>query len=275
MKIYKYIYFLVLIFSSCTHRSDLIHTLTRKEHADLQNLLNYLLFENQGVFVLFGSKPISEVILHPRKTEEEEKKLFASLPEFLKTQIKITHAPYDPYECWKTWKRKKDRYQIHDFLLVERNIENDFNSLSILIINVKSVLRIFNKHYAYFKNLFGQDFDPIVEIHEIKFSISAFWHCIFSDHIAKGLLFGYGEKNAESFAKMMQKDKKIENFDFSNSENLEPFVASKRKFSIPQFRSFKDEQIIQIYQREKEKIEEIYRNQDVVEITLKKLTGIL
>lgn len=164
--------------------------------------MTYLLFEHQGAFVLFGSKPLTEVILHPRMTEKDEEALFASLPVELQSKIKRIKAPYDPYACWELWKKKN--YQIQDFIFTERPLTENSSSISVIILNIKNTTSLLQKNYIYLKNLFGKDFDPLVEVHTITNSQSPFWRCLFSDHYAKGLLFGYGETNARLFTKMVQ-----------------------------------------------------------------------
>lgn len=234
--------------------------------------MNYFLFEKHVVFVLFGTKPMSEIILYPSKDKETEQKLFASLPKELQSQAKIVKYPYSIYECWNTWKRNQDLIAIQDFLVVERPLKFDPSAVAVFVVNIKETANILCKHYNYFKSLYGNDFDPKTEIYTLKKVDSAFWDRILEDHFSQGLLFGFGEKNSRCFAEAIRKKKDLKNVKFSYEKKIDHFNASKQNFSIPLFRSFEDEEIIRLYKRQQKEIKKIYRRGDTLEITLKKLT---
>lgn len=273
LKVYKYLFFVLFIFCPCTKSPSIVDLLPKEDRKDVLNLLNYFLFDHQVAFVLFGSKPMSEIILHQQKDEESEKKLLAALPKEIQKQAKIVKQPFNAYECWKTWKRNQARYDIRDFLFAERPLKIDPSAIVVFVINIEKTTDILSQYYDYFKSVFGGEFDPKREIHKIRDPDSLFWNSVLADHIAKGLLFGYGEKNARFFAKVIQEGLDDKNFKFSTTKQIDPYRASKRNFSIPKFRSLQDEKILGIYIREQKEIEEVYRKGDLLEITLKRLTG--
>ncbi|NGX59481.1 MAG: hypothetical protein KR126chlam3_00633 [Chlamydiae bacterium] len=252
-----------------------MNSVSKEDRKDLQNLMNYFLFDHHVAFVLFGSKPMCEIILQPSKNAEEEKRLLASLPKEMREKAEIVKYPYSPYDCWKTWKKNQHHFCMQNFMFAERSLKIDPSAIVVVVVNIENTISVLREHYEYFKGLFGEDFEPAIEVLALKEINSSFWDCILSDHIAQGLLFGYGERNARAFARMIQKGEDFENFDFSTTKKIARCKATNRNFSIPQFRSFEDEKILKIYQEEQKKIERIYLKEDVLEVTLKKLTGTL
>lgn len=215
---------------------------------------------------------MSEIILYPPKSKEEEKRILKSLPKDIQARAKIVQYPFNPYECWKTWKKYKDYFPIQSFLFVEKSSKIDPSAIVVFVINIENTFNIFKKHYEYFKTLYGKDFDPNSEIFSLE-TDSSFWKCVFKDHTAQGLLFGYGEKNAKLFAQAMREKKIYDDFDLSTKQKIDPFKATKHHFTIPLFRSLEDEEMIQIYKKEQKKIKKIFRGKDILDVTLKKLSG--
>lgn len=271
--LYKYFIFALIIFCSCDKQSHLVKKLPTDDRRDIESVMNYFLFDHHAVFVLFGKKPMSEIVLYPLKDDIEEKKLFDSLPEEIRAQAKIIKCPFSAYECWKVWKRNQGLFELKGFILAERTSKLDPSAAVVYIVNIDKTIEVLQKNYGYFKGLFGHDFTPSSQIYDLENPSSQFWEQALSDHFAQGILFGYGEKNAQVFAKGIQGTGWSEGFRLSTSTQIAPYKASCENFTIPKFRTFLDDEIIQDYEIQKRSIEQIYSKGSSLEITLKKLTG--
>ncbi len=124
------------------------------------------------------------------------------------------------------------------------------------------------------------DFHPLQVVFEAEDPNSEFWKKVMSieNHLAKGLLFGFGRQNSLfgswAFSRTNEGHrKKAEAF-----INQTPFIAStdivprgKFFFNIPFFRAIQGDKTAKKYGKERVAIERRYRNQDMIEITLKQL----
>src|SRR6267154_891431 len=72
------VFFCITIFlCSCNNKVTPCYSscLTKEERLDLEHFFQYLLFENYGAFVLFGSKPLCEMDLNDTEFESSEGKI--------------------------------------------------------------------------------------------------------------------------------------------------------------------------------------------------------
>jgi hypothetical protein len=269
LRIYKYLFFILCVFSSCSKPQVSKDPLNKTEREVLHNLFSYLLFDHHAAFVLFGSKPMVEVVLQPPMDEESEKRLYESLRK--KMEVKIIRPPYDVYECWKTLGKCLGRIKIQNYVFAERRLKNCPGAFAIYTINKNNMAHVIREYYDHFKRVYGQDFDPVEELKNLTSLDSDFWDVVLEDQFALGLLFGFGETNASAFTKMLQDRAVPPDFEFSTTEKVELFQASQECFTIPMYRSFPADPTLQNYRKEKREIEGVYRGRDLLDVTLKKL----
>src|SRR5579863_4009107 len=90
------LFFIVFIFfvASCTGNGSgnkaISASLTESELQDLSYFLNFLMFENHGAFVAFGSKPLCEISVSDPDSKDADvafQKWLASLSESERTKI--------------------------------------------------------------------------------------------------------------------------------------------------------------------------------------------
>lgn len=234
--------------------------LTQKEREQVEPLLNFILFEHPGVFVLFGSKPMSACSLPPREsyTEEEWQRHIATLPEQLRAQLSIVKCNLN--EQWEGWKRVSTKFPaMKNFLLVERNRD-------LFLLDVEKCSKVVSRQYPFFKQLVGNDFSVREAVFEIQNEKSLFWDKVFSNHRAMGLLFGFGEENIQRFE---EKEKRY----FSSSEAI-PFGQSNAQiFSIPMFVTQPNDPVVLQYKKERDQIYKIYEGKDALQVSLQRLHG--
>jgi len=187
----------IIILGSCQNTPrPLSSALSEVEKKNVEILFNYLFFDNPGIYVLYGSKPMSDSPLPPELnlTREEIAKLIDSLPEELRKNADVIECDYN--KQWALWEKIQDRFNITKFILAKRICEN---AESIYIVDVEKTISILSHNYNLFKSVAGTDFSPSEKVHEIKNPDSLFWGKILQDDFAMGLLYGFGEENVRLF----------------------------------------------------------------------------
>jgi hypothetical protein len=131
-----------------------------------------------------------------------------------------------------------------------------------------------------FKRKTEKDFDPLNTVFEIQNEESEFWKIALQDDELIGILCGFGAKNAFYYSRT----NRVQNEDvkkFLDALPRKPTCQSDEwrkispfSFPIPGFISFiKNDEMVEKYKREKEKIKKEYRNKDFVYFTLEKLSS--
>lgn len=302
------IFFFPLFFAlSCTKSgqepSSFTRCLTSEEKRDLQTFFQYLLFDNYGAYVLLGSKPLCELSVHnmdspavdeafqkfwERLTDEEREKIKEAKR---KSQAKRNAADLDAemdlessrYRGWLAFQKLTDRFKLKGFLFrATPTLRPD--TYDILFINIQQTAMTLADNYEVFKKATGMDFHPLQAVFEAQEPSSLFWTHVMAleNHMAKGLLFGFGHKNAlfgewvfssGSGSLNMPNEKyrqEIESFLEQSMRPVSTDVVPKGDFSlhIPLFGIVSGDEMAEKYGKERAVIESTYRNKDMVEVTL-------
>lgn len=301
-------FFIVIIFfsASCSSKknSPLTASLTAEERSDLRYFFQSLIFENHGAFVLFGSKPLCMMELHDTEAKIDEiafRQWFDSLSDEEKATIEavkskakpIPKLKRNPYRGWLAFQKARSGFKMKNYLF--RVVPNRGRGYQLTLVNIQQTALILAQHYDVFKEAAGgKDFHPLQVVFELQDPDSAFWKSIFSvqNHLAKGLLFGFGLKNAlfgswrfSSFNGMLSLPSE------SYREEIEAYLKSAPSLTstkpaaieegsvdamtIPLFGIISGDEKAERYTKEKEAIEKVFRNQDFVEITLHRLAGLI
>lgn len=255
-KILLYVFLVIsfVCFHSCNKQQ--FH-LRENDKKILTPLFNYILFEHFGAFVLFGSKPMCCAQIPIPSTLEE----FNRLPERVKENVQIIDFTTDYQQAWDLWERIQKRFSIKKYLFAKREDH-------IFFINLDTTMKVLEENYDFFQNMSGIHFSPRKILYEIDKVDSVFWEKVFQNHIAMGLLFGFGKDNAEFF----DQNPYSENRTISTNEVIDFFQANASHFSIPTFVSSQNHPRVLLYEQQKKRIAEIYKGQDLFQITLKQLT---
>lgn len=254
-----------------------------------------LLFMESAAFTIHGSKPITEIILDHRSREEKDKEREDFLSRMseeerkaLESEQKIEYTPkYDFAESWRLWEEKLNKEEIHNYIIAHFPIKStdlDF----VYIVNIIETATIIKRHYSLFKSFFGFDFDPLEIVFEIHDENSVFWNKILNNEemvpesvCLLGILFGYGIENSYPYSLLFD-DKRTglskrftsALFDqiIQNQEIVKVKRFSQKEFTIPQFKTFSSwKPQCFIYEKEKQKINNLYRGKDLEAKTLQKL----
>lgn len=236
--------------------------LSAEEQASIEPIFRYLLFDNYGVFVLFGSKPMCDALLPPQLSYEETQKLLEEMPENVRQQVDILETNIDLKQAWENWQKIQQRFHIKKYILIKI-------SDSIYLVSIPKAVEILNENYPFFKELLGTEFSPEEIVDQMKDSQSIFWKKILHNHTAMGLLYGYGDANIKIFKQNLSLGIKPI---FSTDERIDIFNANPQNFSIPIFASYDNDPLVQCYISEKQKILDLYKDKDMMTVSLKALS---
>lgn len=264
--------------NSTQNQSHNFSFLSEEERTNLEHLFNYLFFENHGAFVLFGSKPLCEAQIFPKIDRNQEIKLWDQLPEEVKKNASLEECEYDLKACWETWERVKKHFKINNYLIVEWPFAQNPNCCWVYIVNIQKMAITLSENYSIFREIAGEDFNPLEAVFEIENIESAIWNKWFSHHLTKGLLFGFGKNNSFFFDFMMKKPQGRAgeylsrlSFGFSSGEKVKCLEKTSEVFTIPVFRTLRDDEMVSQYEKEKELIKKIYKGRSMLEVTLLEL----
>lgn len=303
------IVFLFFLSACADHRDQFFNfsaSLTVKERTDLEQFFQSFLFKNYGAYVLFGSKPLCELSVRDMDSQATDialKKFWAQLPlrerekiEELrrKVQSKKTQEQLDKeaswesacYRGWLTFQNLKQDFKLKGFLFrVLPTCQPD--SYDLLFINIQQTSLVLAENYEIFKQAAGMDFHPLHVVFEAEDPNSIFWKNVMSveNHLAKGLLFGFGCRNSlfGSWAFSVRKGdlglpseeyrKEVEEFVQQTPSLLSTDVVPQGAFAfnIPLFSTIPGDETAKKYEKERIIIEQKYHNQDIIEVTLKQL----
>jgi hypothetical protein len=268
------------------------------EKARYEEFFRKFLFMDQAVYTLYGTKPMTEIVLYPGTPEERmaaQENAMKKLPKEELLRLKQSCFEYtESYwfeETWAMWEEKLKDLPIKRFLFVERKIGIP-NSLKenryIYFINICETAKVLRKHYNLFKEYVGFDFDPLSVVFEAKNPDSVFWKSIWEGEASEknvclcGILFGYGLENSYPFSWFFSESRSPEEVEFKESilktesptallQDLKQFKPPE-SFLLPGYVSFSDPDMHkEKYKLEHEKIKKIYRNRDLLECTMQQL----
>ncbi len=299
--ILKMFFFAIVIFtitysSNYKEGKKILAQLTRKEKKDLRNFFYNVLLESSGIYVLHGSKPLSNMLIWSNPSKKEFEEICAKLPP------QLAHQTFHKKPSWKElfwgycfnarkpfypqqWERVKQKIKLTNYLIAirpELNRDAPFTK-SLFFVNITNTIALFQKHYVFFKQLVGFDFDPLEMIYDLENPASVFWQKIEYNYIAWGLLFGFGEENARFFTYWMdgldqRQGRSLDYFryaPFDSYENKDFFLRwslNYHHFSLPVFRHFENDPVLEKYRKERDKIKKLYRGRDPLVVTVQRLT---
>ncbi|HEY2810067.1 MAG TPA: hypothetical protein VGJ00_01565 [Rhabdochlamydiaceae bacterium] len=289
--------------------------LTPEEKQDLDYFFRFLIYENYGAFVLFGSKPLCQMNLPDTKYDptltdltewidampENDRKQFEMIQKKARERAKKTpKLKRNPYQGLLALEKVLNTFKMKNYILridpplLEGDDQKE-PSYEVMLINIQQTAIVMAENYTIFKEAAKMDFHPLEAVFELQNPKSAFWEKVFSleNHIAKGLLFGFGLKNSifgnwRMSCSNGQLDLPSDNYKESIMDYLKslpfnmpchnpkaPFCAEPlRHCIIPLFEMVQGDEMTEKYTKEKAVIERWYNGKDFVEITLKRLAGL-
>jgi hypothetical protein len=282
LKLYCVLLAIFFSFFSCNQTSEKssLFDLTAEERVWMENFFRGIMIQEGAVYTLFGSKPMTKIYIN-YYTEEEKKNLINEMSKEQKENA-IWCTDYRLADNWEKWMQIRQRFQINRYLLFKKQSPNNAKLANLYFVDIVKLATVLQEHYELFSRETGMDFDPLEVVFEIEQG-SEFWDEVFEKSIDNaaltGILFGYGIKNAFCFqwkhCPSLAFEKVAGEMDSHlNKEKMLAGDATIDHLLLPSFVSFFDEdEMIEKYTKERERIKKNYRGKDFLDTTMRKLTG--
>jgi hypothetical protein len=243
--------------------------LSAEEKTWMDPFFRGVMLQNQGIYTLCGSKPMTMVRLEPES---------GSNPAAANKK-KIALENYHLLENWKNWEKVKSKFPLHRFAFFKKLDADDPSLDAIYFADLTKVALVLQENYNIFRKETGLDFDVLDESLVLEQG-SEFWEKVFDHPALLGLLLGYGMKNSFCFqwkygsSELQEKITNALSFRFSDKPH--GGKATFNKLSLPIFASFSDgeDEMIEKYRKEREAIRTTYEEKDFLLLTLQKLTQV-
>lgn len=271
-------FFSILIFVCACQPTPPHHSydLSSDERDWLEQFFTGLMLQNRGIYTLYGSKPMTSFVLDYHTDEEIQAYYDQMTEEEKKTAIYV--EDYQLTKNWEKWEQVRSRFPMTKFLLFKRNDAYDDKSAFVYFVDPLKVARTMSENYSIFREQAGFDFDPLKEAYNIEKG-SHFWSEIRKNPVISGLLYGFGAKNSLVF---YWKNWGVSEqcLEFPNCTEAHPsdrLVDGKStidNLTLPAFMSFfQEDEIIDLYKKERKTIQTDYKGKDFLTHTLQKLTA--
>jgi hypothetical protein len=250
----------------------------------LEKFFNDIMLHESAVYTLFGSKPMTMIVLD-HTPEEKIQAIIEEMSEEEKKELFFLDEPYDLPDNWKKWEKISSRFPILNYLFFKKVREDNPLLEDVYFVNIRQTAFTIEENYELFKKYVDEDFDPLEAVFEIGDERSAFWKATAQNSTLLGILYGFGKKNAQCFDwkywSYSEDNKPLRAFtdslSFTFSSNIKEYkTVSLKHFGLPCFASFssqgKDE-IVKKYESERKAIQRHYKGKDFVAETLRKLTS--
>ena len=247
-----------------------------EDKARVELFLKHALIEEHGIYTLLGSKPMTSIPYVPIIDEWEKRELYSIQTEQFRKYIpfaKFRPTKEDTRKLWNDWKRVEDKYLGDQFLIQE---DKDWGGG--VLINILSVTYILKKYYVDFEKTIREPFDPEKMVYRIGDGLDPFWIKIKENHYLLGLLFGFGEKNAEYFnweskKRIRYPQRRSACFSPAGS-GLPAHELTIEDLDLPSFISYQmiDEQV-ERYRMERTRCIELFKGKDFCELAVSILKG--
>ena len=159
----------------------------------LDQLFHHLIISERFAYTLFGEKPIS--ISYCLKNKEPS------------PQLTTTPHPFT-LKQWTTWGKYQHLFPSKNFIL--RKITDTKNDEAwIILINIKNFRKTVKKHRKLFCSILGPNTTPNELLTTFSTHPHPFKKALKSRVILKGILYGYGQKNASLFQRKLTIEKAL------------------------------------------------------------------
>lgn len=256
------------------------HDIPENEAKKIKFLFEYLIYEHDFSYTIFGSKPMSlaDICLWEADLSIPEK--FRS--DFFLIQIK---------EGLNAWYKYKQSLDFKEYILLDRE-EDLFECLVFVLINKQSMLSLLHSHEKIFRQKLGEEFNPESFLAKIERREITLAKAINHDQGLLGIMLGYGVRNAMLFqersnlVKQIEKKKELLFADKELEKKFQTIESQLQNFS--EFEEFavvmplhfgadlNHPETIELqkkYESDRQKIAELMKKPNFIEKALKRLSG--
>lgn len=247
---------------------------------ELRSLFDRILFIDDGVYALFGDKPLSlsgDFMLTPWENTIEGVRCGGTF-----------------WKWWNTWEQYKHLFPSTKYLILrEPNTLNksenaEITSDLIIFINKEHFITCINKHIDLFERILNKKIDSSVFLEEIEQGRSLL-KSIHNNEMILGIMLGYGKNNASLFIKRTRNsfefyqdnefyvgDAKLQpihkKLNFFGDYGYSPLIVNSVHF-VADLEHPETKDLEKKYRLLRGKISAIYAQGDLLEITLSQLTS--
>jgi hypothetical protein len=263
---------------SCDKPRSHVNNLSQDERTWMTNFFNDIMLEDEGIYTLLGSKPLTRIVLY-HYTEDQKRDYYDKLSDEEKKNMRFIERDDLP-ENWNKWEAIQARFPLKRYLLFKEDLPDDPEASYVYFVDILKTAVTIQEHYDLFRKVVGFDFDPREVVLEMPRKDSNFWKKAGENSVLWGILFGYGNMNSWAFHwKHFAPSPAGADFDkILTPRSSDKFITGKTKitlenFSIPSFMSFdENDEVVQRYKKERRQIQKAYRGKDFLDFTLEALT---
>lgn len=235
------------------------------------------MFVESGIYTLWDSKPLTLIVIE-NYSDEEYQAFYDAMTEEEKNKG-FYLDDYDLPNTWEKWEQISDRFPMKKYKLFKTDLYQDDHCIFVFFVDILKTAITIQENYEAFRKVVDFDFNPLQVTLEIDHKNSIFWKKTIDHSYLWGLLFGYGKMNSYVFHwKHFDHPQTCDAFcnllspSFSNEEPHGVVKYDINNFQIPSFMSFEDnDEVVELYNLEKIKIQNQYKRKDFLDLTLQKL----
>lgn len=230
-------------------------------------LMDHVLIRECGIYTLMDIKPLTLIDLsYIPPTDEEKFMIWNEHSTEFKMKYSVDDLSYlslNLPNIWKKWRKIESQFLGSKYRFVPN--ENGF----VYFINVPACRGVLKDNFDLVKQILDSKCSTQEIVDSIGNEASPIWKEISSEHVIRGLLFGYGRQNAQNFETRGDKKK-------NNSTKYTKVVFENRpkieSLNIPMFCVFEGgEAQVEMYKRAREDILDLLKNVDFYQFTKKRL----
>ncbi|MBS0626310.1 MAG: hypothetical protein JSS32_09695 [Verrucomicrobia bacterium] len=223
--------------------------LDQEDNKKAEAFMKKFFLEEGAVFTLLGEKPMTDLLIYDGKLEDISLEVLVH-PEDAQYVEDCT------LENWKAWLKFSKKLKMKNYRFIQRRSNFDPTYIIYGIINIKLFQDVFEKYGDEFSHVDPEmTFDQALR--ELNQPDSRFWTKVFQDHYLSGLLYGYGEKNVESFVEVGGS-----HMAHSTDENPE-------EIQLPNYAALENDTKIKEYKKQRDFIKNIYKNEEFMKFTIR------
>ena len=189
---------IVSLLTSCQSKKNESNIdLSSEEKVWLKQFFEDLMLFESGIYTLWGSKPITLVVIE-KSSDEEKRAIYDSLTEEEKKSCQICIG-YSFDKTWFQWEKIQHRFRMHRYMLFKVDSLEDDGAFFILFADALKTAAIIQENYDEFRKVIGADFHPLELTLSLKEKDSILWKKLKGNAHLWGILFGFGKMNSYLF----------------------------------------------------------------------------
>lgn len=256
-RVLRKIFILSYLFLFACSNPTAIPSLENDEKEQVQAFIKQFFLEGGAAHTLFGEKPMTDILIFCGTQED------ICLDGLSKETLEnLTYEEDFTFDHWAAWCKFLKQTKFKNYIFITKQSRFDPLYLIYGLVNIEQFKKVFSKYEQDFKKI-DSSITFSRAMRELEQADSSFWDAVFNDHYLRGLLYGYGETNARHFSEIISMNQTPAKFSARVTEGT---------VQLPTYAVAGVDAQEEFYKKQKETIEKIYKNQDLIEVTFKRLS---